>query len=84
MKAILQQYGKKFNTKIQKVLKKTSRDLFTLSPPPIQNKIKNKLTDFRPVKTIKKKKYRFHCFNGWSVEVTCFITTIIQEICLEH
>ena len=72
----LHQYGKKFKTKIQKVLRKTSRDLFPRSRPPILNKVKNELTEFCPVKTIKKKKYRFHCFITCSVEVTCFITTI--------
>ena len=32
--------------------------LFARSPPPILNRVKNDLADSRPVKTIKKEKYR--------------------------
>ena len=53
--------------------------LFPLFPPPILNRVKNGLTDFRPAKTIKKEKDRFHCFIVSSVEVTCIVTVIILE-----
>ena len=49
-------------------------------PPPILYRFKNELTDSRPVKTIKKEKYRFHCFNSCSVEVTSTVNVIILKI----
>ena len=54
-------------------------NLFALPPPPILNRVKNELADSRPVKTIKKEKYRFHYFIACSVEVTCIVTVIILE-----
>ena len=44
----------------------------------ILNRVKNDLADSRQ-KTIKKVKYRFHCFIVCSVEVTCIVTVIILE-----
>ena len=46
--------------KSQKVFRENSREgvLFARSPPPILNRVKNDLADSRPVKTIKKEKYR--------------------------
>ena len=47
------------------------------SPLPILNRVESELKDSRAVKIIKKEKYRFYCFIACSVEVTCFITTIV-------
>ena len=66
-------------TKAQKCWEKLAGNLFALPPPPILNRVKNELADSRPVKTIKKEKYRFHYFIACSVEVTCIATVIIQE-----
>ena len=55
------------------------RDLFALSSLPIQKRVKNELIDSCPVKTIKKEKYRFHCFIVCSVKVTCIVTIIILK-----
>ena len=66
-------------TKGQKCWEKLARNLFVLPPPPILNRVKNKLADSRPVKTIKKEKHRFHYFIACSVEVTCIVTVIILE-----
>ena len=38
-----------------------------------------KLADSRPVKTIKKEKYRLHYFVACTAEVTCIVTTIKLE-----
>ena len=57
-------------------------NLFSLPPLPILNRVESELTDCSPVKTIKKGKYRFHCFIACSVEVNCIFTVIIREICL--
>ena len=48
-------------------------------PPRILNSVKNDLADSRPVKTIKKGKYRFHCLITCSVELTCIVTVMILE-----
>ena len=48
-------------------------------PPPILNGVKNNLADSRPVKTIKKEKYRFHYLIACSVELTYIATVIILE-----
>ena len=61
------------------MLRETSKESFRTPPPPILNRVENQLKDSRPVKTIKKEKYRFHCFIACGVEATCFITTIILE-----
>ena len=61
------------------MLRETSRGLFALSPPPILNRVKNELTDSRPVKTIKKEKDRFHCFIASRAEVIRIVTVIILE-----
>ena len=50
---------------------------FALPLSPIFNRVKNYLADSRPMKAIKKEKYRFHYFIGCSVEVTCIVTVII-------
>ena len=52
---------------------------FSLPPPLILNRFESELKDSRPVKTIKKGKYRFHSFIDCSVEVTCIVTVIILE-----
>ena len=49
------------------------------SPLPILNRVESELKDSSPVKTIKKEKFRFHCFIACSVEVTCFSTAILLE-----
>ena len=49
------------------------------SPSPILNSVKNDLADSRPVKIIKKEKYRSHYLIAWSVELTCITTVIIVE-----
>ena len=46
-------------------------------PSPILNRVESELTNSRPVKTIKKEKYRFYCFIACNVEVTCIVTVII-------
>ena len=51
-------------------------------PPPILNRVESELTGALPVKTIKKKKNRFHCFIDCSVEVTNIVTVIIPKMCL--
>ena len=62
-------------TKSQKVLRGILH-----SPRPLNlNSVKKDLADSRPVKTIKKEKYRFHYFIVCSVEVTCIVTVIILE-----
>ena len=78
---ILQKRGKRIQTKSQKVLRGTSRRSFCIPPPPILYRFKNELTDYRLVKTIKKEKYRFHCFIACSVEVTSIVNVIILKIC---
>ena len=47
-------------TKGQKYWGKLAGNLLAFPTPPILNRVKNELTDSRPVKTIKKEKYRFH------------------------
>ena len=54
------------------------------SLPPILNRVESELRDLRSVKTIKKKKYRFHCFIACSVEVTCIVTVIVLENMFEN
>ena len=76
---ILQLCGKMIKTKAQKCWEKLAGNLFALPPPPILNRVKNELADSRPVKTIKKEKYRFHYFIACSVKVTCIVTLIILE-----
>ena len=66
-------------TKSQKCLGKLAGKLFALPPSPILNRVESKLKDSRPVKTIKKEKYRFHYFIACSVEVTCIVTAIMLE-----
>ena len=52
---------------------------FQFSPPPILNRVESELKDSRPVKTIKKEKYRFHGLITCSVEITCIVTVIMLE-----
>ena len=54
-------------------------NLFALPPPPILNRVKNELADSRPVKSIKKKKYRLNYFIACREEVTNIVTIIILE-----
>ena len=54
-------------------------NLFALPPPPILNRVKNELADSRPVKSIKKKKYRLNYFIACWEEVTNIVTIIILE-----
>ena len=62
-------------TKSQKVLRGILH-----SPRPLNlNSVKKDLADSRPVKTIKKEKYRFHYLIACSVELTCIVTAIILE-----
>ena len=76
---MLQQCGKKIKTKSQKVSRETRRGGFLHFPPsPMVNSVKNDLADTRPVKTIKKKKYRFHYLVACNVEITCSVTVIIR------
>ena len=70
---------KRLKLKVKSVEGNQQRTFLHFSPPPILNRVESELKDSRPVKTIKKEKYRFHCFIACSVEVTCFITTIILE-----
>ena len=65
--------------KVRKCCGKLAENLFALPPPPILNRIESELTDSHPVKTIKNKKYRFHCFIDCRVEVTCIVTVIVPE-----
>ena len=71
--------GKRLKLKVRKYCEKLAGNLFALPPPPILNKVESKLTNFRPVKTVKKGEYRFHCFIDCSVEVTSIFTVIILE-----
>ena len=66
-------------TKSQKCLGKLAGKRFALLPSPILNRVESELKDSRPVKTIKKEKYRFHYFIACSVEVTCIVTAIMLE-----
>ena len=76
--------AKRFKLKA-KVLRETSRGPFCTSPPPpILNRVKNELTHFLPVKTIKKEKYKFHCFIARIVKVTCIVTVIVLESMFEN
>ena len=62
-------------TKSQKVLRGILH-----SPRPLNlNSVKKDLADSRPVKTIKKEKYRFHYLIACSVELTYIATVIILE-----
>ena len=65
-------------TKGQKWWGKLAGNLFAL-PPPILNRIKHEFADSRPVKNIKKEKYRFHYLIACSEEVTYIVTIIILE-----
>ena len=76
---ILQLCGRIIKIKGQKCWGKLAGNLSTLLLPPILNRVKNELADSRPVKTIKKEKYRFHYFIACSEEVTCIVTIIILE-----
>ena len=76
---MLQLSGKMIKTKSQKCLGKLAGKLFALPPSPILNRVESELKDSRPVKTIKKEKYRFHYFIACSVEVTCIVTAIKLE-----
>ena len=73
---MLQLSGKMIKTKNQKCLGKLAGKLFALPPSPILNRVQSELKDSRPVKTIKKEKYRFHYFIACSVEVTCIVTAV--------
>ena len=66
-------------TKSQKWWEKLAGNLFALPPPPILNRFKHEFADSRPVKTIKKEKYRFHYLIACSEEVTYIVTIIILE-----
>ena len=57
----------------------TSREPFCTLPPLTLSRVESELKDSRPMKTIKKEKYRFHYFIDCCVEVTCIVTAIIQE-----
>ena len=61
------------------MLRETSRETFCAPALPILNRVESEFTDSRPVKTIKKDKYRFPCFIACSVDVTCIVTVIILE-----
>ena len=76
---ILQLCGRIIKIKGQKCWGKLAGNLSTLLLPPILNRVKNELADSRPVKTIKKEKYRFHYFIACSKELTCINTIIILE-----
>ena len=65
--------------KVRKCCGKLADNLFAFPPSPILNRVESELTDSRPKKTIKKKKYRFHCFIDCILEVTCIVTVIILE-----
>ena len=73
--------GFKLKVRSQKVLRETSRRPLYIPPPPILYRFKNELTDSRLVKTIKKEKYRFHCFIACSVEEPSIVNVIILKIC---
>ena len=65
-------------SKGQTVFSETSRgEFWHFTYPSILNRVKNELADSRPMKTIKKEKYRFYCFIGCSVEVF-FIQTVTR------
>ena len=62
-------------TKSQKVLRGILH-----SPRPLNlNSVKKDLADSRPVKTIKKEKYRFHYLIACSVKLTCIVTVMILK-----
>ena len=71
--------AKGLKLKVKKCWGKLVWGLFALFTPPIPNRVKNDLTHSCPVKTIKKEKYRFHCFIDCSVEVTSIVTAIVLE-----
>ena len=70
---------KRLKVKVKSVEGNYQRTFLHFPPPPILNKVESDLIDFRPVKTIKKKKCKFHCLINCSVKVTYFITIIILE-----
>ena len=76
---ILQLCGKIIKSKGQKCWGKLAGKPFALPPPTILNRVENESADSRPVKTIKKRKDRFHYFIACSEEVTCIVTIIILE-----
>ena len=71
--------GKKLKFKVKSVERNQQGIFLHFSPPPILNRVERELRDSRSMKTIKKEKYRFHCFITCNMEVTCFFTAIIQE-----
>ena len=73
---------KRLKLKVKKCWGKLEGGISALSPSvllPPSNSVKNDLADSRPVKTIKKEKYRFHYLIACSVELTCIVTAIILE-----
>ena len=62
------------------MLWETSWEPFCTSPSSFPEYDIGEKTDSHPVKTIKKKKYRFHCFIECSVEVSCIVTVILENI----
>ena len=48
------------------------------------NMVESEFKDSRPVKTIRKEKYRFHCVIACNVEVSCFISAIILDKIFEN
>ena len=73
---------KNVKTKSQKGWGKLAGKFFALSPPPILNRVESELEDSRPVKTIKKEKYRFYYFIACSVEVTCIAVPVPVQLLL--
>ena len=71
--------AKRLKPKVKKCWGKLEGGFSHFSPSPILNSVKNDLADSRPVKIIKKEKYRSHYLIAWSVELTCITTVIIVE-----
>ena len=71
--------AKRLKLKMKKCWGKLEGSFLHFPSPVILNSIKNDLADSRPVKTIKKEKYRFHYLISCSVELTCIATVIILE-----
>ena len=71
--------AKRWKLKVKKCWGKLEGGILHSPRPLILNSVKKDLADSRPVKTIKKEKYRFHYLTACSVELTCIVTVIILE-----
>ena len=72
---------KRLKLKVKSVKGSQQATILHFPNPPILNRVESKLKDSRPVKTVKNKKYMFHCFIDCRVEPTQ-TPPLYQKICL--